>query len=38
VTADVTGDHERFLVATQDETVFEPLRVVLNWTAVLRGR
>jgi Tol biopolymer transport system component/tRNA A-37 threonylcarbamoyl transferase component Bud32 len=35
VAADITGDHQRFLIATQDESVREPLYMVLNWTADL---
>jgi len=28
---DVTGDHQRFLVATRPEVAYEPLHVVLGW-------
>jgi Tol biopolymer transport system component len=38
VAADITGDHQRFLIATQDESVREPLYMVLNWTADLGMR
>ena len=36
VTLDAAGDHQRFLVATQDGPDSEPLHVVLNWTADLK--
>ena len=35
VAADAAGDHQRFLVATQEGPDSEPLHVVLNWTAEL---
>ncbi|HET6277870.1 MAG TPA: DPP IV N-terminal domain-containing protein, partial [Candidatus Polarisedimenticolia bacterium] len=35
VSFDAAGDHQRFLVATQDGPDSEPLHVVLNWTADL---
>ncbi len=30
-TIDMTGDHQKFLVATREEAQSEPLRVILNW-------
>ena len=33
VEIDVSGDHERFLLATREAVQSEPLRVVLDWTA-----
>lgn len=35
VTGDITGDHQRFLLATQDQVPSEPLHVILNWPAGL---
>jgi len=35
VTTDATGDHERFLLATRDVVVSEPLHVILDWPADL---
>lgn len=36
VTADATGDHQRFLVATREREAGEPLHVILDWRADLR--
>jgi Tol biopolymer transport system component len=36
IATDVTDDHQRFLIATRDETASEPLHVVLNWIGDLR--
>jgi hypothetical protein len=36
VSFDAAGDHQRFLVATQEGPDSEPLHVVLNWTADLQ--
>jgi Tol biopolymer transport system component len=35
VASDATGDHQRFLLATRDEVVSEPLHVILDWPADL---
>ena len=35
VTGDMTGDHQRFLLATRDKMPSEPLHVILNWPAGL---
>ena len=35
VTGDVTGDHQRFLIATRSDVGSEPLHVILGWHAGL---